>query len=226
MTITFPPKKRFVLYAPTARHESPGITFEGYEWNDLPLASYAVKNKGGEQFAVEIKGRCFTLDFQEMPKITQSGIPFLLGFHRSDNTVVLPCPGICPECHLAWITEEERVVEPALRIVEDKEDGQWKKGTVGPYIFWAKVYDLPSKYGIHEGNISKLDLRLAATDQIVANYDRGWDILPDDETDPNAENIRMVIDAIVDHYKVPENAGETDHTLETEKEHEHAQETD
>ena len=62
-----------------------------------------------------------------------------------------------------------------------------------------------------QGNISKLDLRLAATDQIVANYDRGWDILPDDETDPNAENIRMVIDAIVDHYKVPENADETSH---------------
>ena len=61
----------------------------------------------------------------------------------------------------------------------------WKEGSlrVGKSIFhfWAKVYDLPSEFGIREGRISKLTLK--RNDTIVCNFDRGWDIKPvDDDT--------------------------------------------
>ena len=45
------------------------------------------------------------------------------------------------------------------------------------YRIRIKKFDLPSPYGIGGGRISKLDIR---TDdgQVVARYDRGWDIEP------------------------------------------------
>lgn len=45
------------------------------------------------------------------------------------------------------------------------------------YMVSIKKFDLPSPYGIGGGRISKLDIR---TDdgQVVARYDRGWDIEP------------------------------------------------
>lgn len=45
------------------------------------------------------------------------------------------------------------------------------------YTASIKKFDLPSPYGIGGGRISKLDIR---TDdgQVVARYDRGWDIEP------------------------------------------------
>ncbi len=43
-------------------------------------------------------------------------------------------------------------------------------------LFQAKVYDEPSLYGICDGRISKLQLRI--DDEVVCNYDRGWDICP------------------------------------------------
>lgn len=45
------------------------------------------------------------------------------------------------------------------------------------YTVSMKRFDLPSPYGIGGGRISKLDIR---TDdgQVVARYDRGWDIEP------------------------------------------------
>lgn len=64
----------------------------------------------------------------------------------------------------------------------------WKEGTIGipgekevkkEYIavhYSIKVYDEPSKFGINHGKISKLQLK--QNGEIVANYDRGWDIRP------------------------------------------------
>lgn len=45
------------------------------------------------------------------------------------------------------------------------------------YTVSMKKFELPSPYGIGGGRISKLDIR---TDdgQVVARYDRGWDIEP------------------------------------------------
>ena len=62
----------------------------------------------------------------------------------------------------------------------------WHEGVIGiqkgkdsPIVsvhYWMKCYKLPSKYGIEGGRISKLMLKIG--DEIVANYDRGWDICP------------------------------------------------
>ena len=56
----------------------------------------------------------------------------------------------------------------------------WNHGTIEVngkrFYFCAKVYNEGSIYGIDEGRISKLEIRL--NDKIVCNYDRGWDIKP------------------------------------------------
>lgn len=64
----------------------------------------------------------------------------------------------------------------------------WQEGTIGipvkktvekEYIavhYTIKVFDGPSEFGINQGRISKLELKQDG--EIVANYDRGWDIYP------------------------------------------------
>lgn len=56
----------------------------------------------------------------------------------------------------------------------------WVEGEAYGYHYYAKVYDEPSKYGIENGRISKLEI----TDPngiICCHYDRGWDIEPTDD---------------------------------------------
>lgn len=57
----------------------------------------------------------------------------------------------------------------------------WHEGTIGINDrlahFWIKTYDTGSEYGIDGGRISKLQIKING--QTVANYDRGWDIKPD-----------------------------------------------
>ena len=59
----------------------------------------------------------------------------------------------------------------------------WSEGSIkiGSDIFHylVKHYEEASVYGIDEGRISKLTLKRNA--EMVCNYDRGWDIEPDDE---------------------------------------------
>lgn len=61
--------------------------------------------------------------------------------------------------------------------------GLWQEGTVKVggswYRYWVKAYDEPSEYGIDGGRISKLTIK--RQDEIVVNYDRGWDVEPADE---------------------------------------------
>lgn len=66
----------------------------------------------------------------------------------------------------------------------------WKEGTIGIPVkggetkiahFWAKVYDEGSEYGINEGRISKLTVEIDGVK--VINYDRGWDIEPDEDNE-------------------------------------------
>ena len=46
--------------------------------------------------------------------------------------------------------------------------------------YWVKHYEEPSEeYGINGGKISKLMIKIHGT--VTANYDRGWDIEPEDE---------------------------------------------
>ena len=62
----------------------------------------------------------------------------------------------------------------------------WSEGVIGipasvageptAVHYWVKHDKNPSKYGINNGRISKLTLKI--DDEIVCNYDRGWDIKP------------------------------------------------
>ena len=64
----------------------------------------------------------------------------------------------------------------------------WQEGTIGipaskttgkgsvAVHYILKAYDKPSKFGINNGKISKLQLK--QNGKIVANYDRGWEIHP------------------------------------------------
>ena len=46
--------------------------------------------------------------------------------------------------------------------------------------YWVKHYDEPSEvYGINGGRISKLTIK--ANGVTTCNYDRGWDLKPEDE---------------------------------------------
>ena len=72
----------------------------------------------------------------------------------------------------------------------------WTKGTVQAngqtYTYCVKHFDEPSDYGIRNGRVSKLEIRLAG--QVVLNYSRGWDVRAQ-----NAET-RMVRDAILKRF--------------------------
>ena len=58
-----------------------------------------------------------------------------------------------------------------------------------------KHYELPSdEYGIDGGRISKLSIQDTATREILANYDRGWDVQP-------AEEIRPLYELVLHKYQ-------------------------
>jgi hypothetical protein len=61
--------------------------------------------------------------------------------------------------------------------------GNWTKGTTADgHTFCIKHFDTGSIHGIDEGKISKLEIRKDR--EILANYDRGWDIeVADSATD-------------------------------------------
>jgi hypothetical protein len=42
--------------------------------------------------------------------------------------------------------------------------------------FYIKEFEEPSEFGINNGKISKLEIRLG--NKIVANYERGWSVRP------------------------------------------------
>lgn len=60
----------------------------------------------------------------------------------------------------------------------------WTKGKIDGFNYQVKHFDEGSVFGIDEGKISKL--WIAKDGKTVANYDRGWDILP---TDPKVEKV-------------------------------------
>lgn len=58
----------------------------------------------------------------------------------------------------------------------------WKEGSLkiqdSVFHYWMKQYDEGSQLGIEGGRISKLMLKRGG--EVVANYDRGWDVEPSD----------------------------------------------
>jgi len=55
----------------------------------------------------------------------------------------------------------------------------WTSGKIDGYEYHIKHYEEGSVYGIEEGRISKLLIRKDG--KTLINYDRGWDIYPQDE---------------------------------------------
>lgn len=55
----------------------------------------------------------------------------------------------------------------------------WKSGEINGYEFCIKYFELGSEYGINQGRISKLSI--SKHGKTYANYDRGWDVRPEDK---------------------------------------------
>jgi flagellar hook protein FlgE len=56
----------------------------------------------------------------------------------------------------------------------------WSNGKIDGYEYSVKHFENGSEFGIDEGRISKIEIRKDGN--ILANYDRGWDIEPKDAT--------------------------------------------
>lgn len=56
------------------------------------------------------------------------------------------------------------------------------------FCYSAKVFEEGSQFGIKNGRISKLEIRDIDTNEVVVNYDRGWDIRPGRNLDKQALN--------------------------------------
>ena len=79
----------------------------------------------------------------------------------------------------------------------------WSEGTIGvpasvagkptAVHYWVKHYKNPSKYGINNGRISKVMLKIDG--EIVCNYDRGWDI------EPETEEHKLILDTLVEFFE-------------------------
>ena len=76
----------------------------------------------------------------------------------------------------------------------------WKEGTIGINAFdedkktvichyWVKHFEEGSHYGIDNGRISKLTIKVDG--KVTCNYDRGWDVKPADEATEKAFAILM-----------------------------------
>ena len=81
-------------------------------------------------------------------------------------------------------TTIETHVPCKITILEVKPSCVWARGVSDPYKFEALVYCTGSKYGIDNGRISKFAVWIDDEKRgkhWLANYDRGWDIYPDEE---------------------------------------------
>jgi hypothetical protein len=67
----------------------------------------------------------------------------------------------------------------------------WHEGTIGiprkdggmiVAHYWVKAYEVGSYFGINEGKISKLMIQING--KTTCNYDRGWDVEPDEKDEP------------------------------------------
>lgn len=63
---------------------------------------------------------------------------------------------------------------PAATFTTFDNSSNWVSGKCGDYKFEAKLFDDGSVFGINNGRVSKLSLRLNG--RTVLNFDRGWDI--------------------------------------------------
>ncbi len=111
--MTSPPKKQFVLNAPSPWRETSRITIEGWEWPDLTQACRSVGDQYGYLLPLEIHGRFFVLSASEALKFTKAKIPFSLGVYSNGNLTTLEIHEEHKNAWLQWIREEERDLQPA-----------------------------------------------------------------------------------------------------------------
>jgi len=80
------------------------------------------------------------------------------------------------------------------------DESNWVDGVVSTdnqeYKFSAKLFDVGSNYGINDGRVSKLSIRLQDTtwDKSIVNYDRGWDIEP--KTDEHKQIFNVIMELL------------------------------
>lgn len=89
-----------------------------------------------------------------------------------------------------------------IKITEPWADNGWITGKIGQFVFTAKVFGLPSKFGIDGGRVSKLEIKKGTTP--VVNYDRGWDI------EPESDEAREILRAVVEYLETLPVQGEGD----------------
>ena len=61
------------------------------------------------------------------------------------------------------------------------------------YNVSGKVFMIGSEFGIDNGPISKLHIRLKDTNKLICNYDRGWDVKPDNKYKDDIEAIMKLL---------------------------------
>lgn len=78
--------------------------------------------------------------------------------------------------------------------IKNKGNG-FVSGKCGDYGFEAKVYNSESALGINGGRVSKITM-YDKDNNWVMNYDRGWDIEPEDEVVDAYANIIEVLESV------------------------------
>ncbi len=84
------------------------------------------------------------------------------------------------------------------------------------YKIGAKVFLEGSEYGINEGPISKLSIKDTTSNELIINYDRGWDKKPNEQNKfLYNETIKALIKFREEHpYELTESVTETETTIE------------
>lgn len=70
----------------------------------------------------------------------------------------------------------------------------WIIGTIDGMSFEAKVYDIPSEFGIDDGKVCKLSVCRDKDNGEIIAYERGWEKYP-------ADKYEELLDAILEYCK-------------------------
>lgn len=90
--------------------------------------------------------------------------------------------------------DDQTAAKPSkIKIIRPWGESGWVSGTIGDFRFSAKVYGVPSKYGIDGGRVSKLEIKKGTMP--VVNYERGWDI------QPGSDEVREIFRAVLEYLE-------------------------
>lgn len=120
--------------------------------------------------------------YYDTGEVTEKHQPNTIGAVNGFNKVQVPLPDTIEEIAATMTRragDDAEMQMPEIVITQPQDEIGWVNGRFGKYSFDAKVYRVPSKYGINEGCVSKLSIRRQPGGRDVVNYDRGWDIRPE-----------------------------------------------